>query len=80
MRPNEQNQHFAELGQKVCLYIHNLVLLRKRGNNGQPNLGRTDSRLLLAAESINGLESRKRDQHPLLYITPRGMLHMPHES
>ena len=22
MGPNEQNQHFAELRQKVCLYIH----------------------------------------------------------
>ena len=28
MGPNEQNQHFAELGQKVGLYIHDLVLLR----------------------------------------------------
>ena len=25
---NEQNQHFAELRQKVCLYIHVVVLLR----------------------------------------------------
>ena len=25
---NEQNQHFAELRQKVCLYIHAVVLLR----------------------------------------------------
>ena len=28
MGPNEQNQHFAELRQKVCLYIHVVVLLR----------------------------------------------------
>ena len=28
MGPNEQNQHFAELREKVCLYIHNLVLHR----------------------------------------------------
>ena len=28
MGPNEQNQHFAELRQKVCLYIHILVLQR----------------------------------------------------
>ena len=28
MGPNEQNQHFAELRQKVCLYIHAVVLLR----------------------------------------------------
>ena len=28
MGPNEQNQHFAELRQKVCLYIHTVVLLR----------------------------------------------------
>ena len=28
MGPNEQNQHFAELRQKVCLYIHAAVLLR----------------------------------------------------
>ena len=26
--PNEQNQHFVELRQKECLYIHALVLLR----------------------------------------------------
>ena len=28
MGPNEQNQHFAELRQKLCLYIHAVVLLR----------------------------------------------------
>ena len=28
MEPNEQNQHFEELRQKVCLYIHVVVLLR----------------------------------------------------
>ena len=28
MGPNGQNQHFAELRQKVCLYIHAVVLLR----------------------------------------------------
>ena len=28
MEPNEQNQHFAELRQKVCLYMHALVLQR----------------------------------------------------
>ena len=28
MGPNEQNQHFAELRQKVCLYIHVVVLQR----------------------------------------------------
>ena len=28
MGPNEQNQHFSELRQKVCLYIHVVVLLR----------------------------------------------------
>ena len=28
MGPNEQNQHFAELRKKVCLYIHVLVLQR----------------------------------------------------
>ena len=28
MGPNEQNQHFAELRQKVCLNIHAVVLLR----------------------------------------------------
>ena len=27
MGPNEQNQHFAELRQKVCFCIHALVLL-----------------------------------------------------
>ena len=26
--PNEKNQHFAELRQKVCLYIHAVALLR----------------------------------------------------
>ena len=33
MGHNEQNHHFAELRQKVCLYIHVLVLQR-----GLPNL------------------------------------------
>ena len=28
MGPNEQNKHFAELRQKVCLYIHIVVLLK----------------------------------------------------
>ena len=28
MGPNGQNYHFAELRQKVCLYIHAVVLLR----------------------------------------------------
>ena len=28
MGPNEQNQDFAELRQKVCLYIHAVMLLR----------------------------------------------------
>ena len=28
MGPNGQNQHLAELGEKVCLYIHSVVLLR----------------------------------------------------
>ena len=27
MGPNEKNQHFAELRQKICLYIHVVVLL-----------------------------------------------------
>ena len=27
MEPNEQNQHFVKLKQKVCLYIHVVVLL-----------------------------------------------------
>ena len=27
MGPNEQNQHIAELRQKICLYIHLVVLL-----------------------------------------------------
>ena len=25
MAPNEQNQHFAEFRQKVCLYVNNLI-------------------------------------------------------
>ena len=33
MEPNEQNQHFAELRQNVCFYIHAVVPLR-----GLPNL------------------------------------------
>ena len=28
MGPNEKNQHFAELRQMVCSYIHVVVLLR----------------------------------------------------
>ena len=27
MEPNEQNQHFAELRQKICLHIYEVVLL-----------------------------------------------------
>ena len=27
MGPNEQNQHFTELRQKICVYIHGVVLL-----------------------------------------------------
>ena len=56
MGPNEQNQHFAEFGQKVCLYIHILVLQRglpsldgklecfvtKRWKKGLPNSSQTD--------------------------------------
>ena len=33
MGPNGQNQHFGELRQKVCLYIHAVVLIR-----GMPSL------------------------------------------
>ena len=56
MGPNEQNQHLVELRQKVCLYIHALVLLRclpsldvknkpfvtKKRKDGQSSLGQTD--------------------------------------
>ena len=56
MGPNEQNQHFEELRQKVFLYILDLVLLRclpsldvihklfvtKMRKNGQPSWGQTD--------------------------------------
>ena len=34
MGPNEQNQHFAELIQKVCVYVHVVVL-----RTGLPSLG-----------------------------------------
>ena len=33
MGPDEQNLHFNELRQKVCLCIHNLVLLRPKKKN-----------------------------------------------
>ena len=57
MGPNEQNQCFVELRQKVCLCKHALVLLRgltsldgkltcfdtkKNGKSGQPSLSQTD--------------------------------------
>ena len=38
MGPNEQNQHFAELRQNLCLNIHTVVLLK-----GLPSLeGKTN--------------------------------------
>ena len=56
MGPNEQNQHFAEFRQKVCSYIHGVVLQRglpsldgklerfvtKKGQKWLPNLSQTD--------------------------------------
>ena len=58
MGPNEQNQHFAELRHKVCLYINAVVLLRglpslngknelfvgKKGKKRLAQLGQTDYR------------------------------------
>ena len=58
MGPNEQNRHFAELRQKVCLYIHILVLQRglpssddkferfvtKKWKNRLPNSSQSDYR------------------------------------
>ena len=56
MGPYEQNQHFAELRHKICLYIHVVVLLTclpsfdgklerfvtKKWQKGLPNLSQTD--------------------------------------
>ena len=61
MRPNEQNQHFAEFRQNVCLYIHVVVLLRwlpsldvklkrfvtKKWKNWLPNSSQTDYSAIL---------------------------------
>ena len=56
MEPNEQNQHFAELRQKICLHIYVVVLLTclpsldgklkhfvtKKWQKGLPNSSQTD--------------------------------------
>ena len=52
MGPNEQNQHFAELRQTVCLYIHAVVLLR-----GVPSLEGKN-------ELFVGKKSKKRLSQP----------------
>ena len=46
MGPNEQNEHFAELRQKVCLSIHDLVLQR-----GLPSLDSKKSKKRLPNSS-----------------------------
>ena len=51
MESNEQNQHFAELRQKVCLYIHVVVLQR-----GLPSLDR-NSNVLSQKKAVAKLES-----------------------
>ena len=57
MGPYEQNQHFAELRQKVCLYIHAVVLLR-----GLPSL-----------EGKNKLfEGKKRKERLLSHLNDLG--------
>ena len=38
MGPYEQNQHFAELRQKICLYKHAVVLLLPLTTSGLPSL------------------------------------------
>ena len=53
MGPNEQYQRFAELRQKVCLYIQMFAKLRcqtrtfltKKEKTGQPSLDQTEYRL-----------------------------------
>ena len=58
MGPNEQNQHFAKLRQKVCLYVHVVVIQRglpsldgklerfvpKKWKKRLPNSSQTDHR------------------------------------
>ena len=60
METNEQNQHFAELRRKVCLYIHVVVLqqglrsldsklerfVTKKWKNRLPNSSQTDYSIL----------------------------------
>ena len=55
MGPNEQNQHFAELRQKVCLYIHILVLPR-----GLPSLDGKLKRFLTKKNGKSCCQTRIR--------------------
>ena len=59
MGPNEQNQHFAELRQKVCLYIHAVVLLRfaKFGRQKQAFVGKKEEKAVSQLKSDRHTET-----------------------
>ena len=46
MGPNEPNQHFAELRQKVCIYIHVVVLLQGLDGINKLFVGKKRKKLL----------------------------------
>ena len=68
MGPNEQNQHFAELRQKKCLYVHVVVLLTslpsldgkrerfvtKKWQKWLPNSSQTDYRTFVSWAKFGG--------------------------
>ena len=69
MGPNEQNQHFAELRQKVCLYIHAVGLLR-----GLPSLeGKNE---FFAGKKGKAVSPTKSDR--LYSISHRAEVQLPH--
>ena len=73
MGPNEQNQHFAELRQINCLYIHVVVLLTclpsldgklerfvtKRWQKGLPNLSQTDYSISICVHRLADVKRLK---------------------
>ena len=73
MGPNEQNQHFAELRQKVCLYIHTLVLLR-----GLPSLEGKNELFVRKTRKKRSAQSSQTDyRSPLPLYHRRPLLDNP---
>ena len=77
METNEQNQHFAELRQKVCLYIHVEVLQRclpslddklerfvtKKWKKWLPNSSQTDYSYILVVVKIGDVLFLRETSH-----------------